>query len=239
MHPSHLCQRSSPRVATAVMVIIAVAAFATVNSSPLYAQNNSLFQMQDRLGRPIPLTMGQTNLIHTEVPEARSIQKHDIIQVRVDELARMSSDGRAERRKDASLNAILRDWVRLNGLRKLEKDQQSTGDPQVQGTLQEIYRAEGAVESTERLTLSIGSRIVDIRPNGNLVIEGHKEVRINNEVWKVSLTGICRQQDVGRDNTITSDRVIDLRLAKAEEGPARDGYRRGWFKKAYDRWAPF
>jgi len=105
------------------------------------AQNNSLFKMQDSLGRNIPMTMQQSNLLHMELPEARSMRMHDIIQVRVDELARMSSDGRSERRKNATLNGILNDWVRLNGFRKLEKDQQADGDPQVQGSLNEIYRA--------------------------------------------------------------------------------------------------
>lgn len=183
--------------------------------------------------------MQQSSLIYSAAPEARAFQMQDIIQVRVDETARTSSQGRNDQRKNVSFNAILNNWVRLNGLRKAEIDEMADGNPQVRGSLQETYRAENQLETTERLTLSIASRIVDIRPNGNLVIEGHKEVRINDQVWRVALHGTCRQQDIGRDNTITSDRVIDFRLEKLESGTTRDGYRRGWLKSAYDRWAPF
>lgn len=203
------------------------------------AQNNSLYQAQDLAGRQVPLTMQQSSLIYTAAPEARSFQMQDIVQVRVDEMARTTSQGRNDQRKNAAYNGILNNWIRLNGFRQVEIDEMNDGNPQVRGSIQETYRAENQLETTERLTLNIASRIVDIRPNGNLVIEGHKEVRINDQVWRVSLTGLCRQQDIGRDNTITSDRVIDFRLAKHESGTTRDGYRRGWLKSAYDRWAPF
>jgi flagellar L-ring protein FlgH len=203
------------------------------------AQNSSLYQAQDLSGRSVPLTMQQGSLVYSAAPEARAFQMQDIVQVRVDEVARMTSQGRNDQRKNASFNAILNNWIRLNGFRRIENDEFEDGNPQVRGSVQETYRAESQLETTERLTLNIASTIVDIRPNGNLVIEGHKEVRINDQTWRVSLTGICRQQDIGRDNTITSDRVIDFRLAKHESGTTRDGYRRGWFKSAYDRWAPF
>lgn len=210
-----------------------------LDASSAQAQNSSLYQMKDQLGRNIPLTMRQASIIHTEIPEARAMQKNDIIQIRVDELARMSSEGSLDRRKNAVLNGILQDWVRLNGLSKLERNEQADGDPQVQGSLQETYRAEGTVETTERLTLNMAARITDIRPNGNLVLEGHKTITVNNEQWEVAMSGICRQQDIGRDNTITSDRIIDFKLKKLEAGAARDSYRRGWAQKFYDRWAPF
>lgn len=203
------------------------------------AQNNSLYQAEDQLGRPIPLTMQQSSLVYSAAPEVRAFQMQDIIQVRVDELARMTSLGRNDSRKNAQFNSIINNWFRLNGLRKAEIDELPDGPPQLRGSVQETYRAENQLETTERLTLNIASRIVDIRPNGNLVIEGHKEVTVNDQVWKVSLTGICRQQDIGRDNTITSDRVIDFRLAKHESGTTRDAYRRGWLKTVYDRWAPY
>lgn len=221
--------------------IMALVLFVSVvlGASSAQAQNNSLYQARDAAGRQVPLTMQQSSLVYSAAPEARAFQVQDIIQVRVDEMARMSSQGRNDQRKNASFNAILNNWIRLNGFRRLEVDEFEDGKPQVRGSVQETYRAENQVETTERLTLNIASTIADIRPNGNLVIEGHKDITINDITWRVALSGSCRQQDVGRDNTITSDRVIDFKLEKIEAGTTRDGYRRGWFKTAYDRWAPF
>jgi len=211
----------------------------TIGQDASEAQHSSLYAHRNQIGQPIPLTVDRGSLYFSQTPEVRALKKHDIIHVRVDELARVSSDGSSERRKNMNIDAILNDWVRLNGFRKLEKDQQSGGDPQIKGSLAETIRNEASAESTQRLTENIATKIVDIRPNGNLVILGHKKVSINNEVWLMQITGICRQQDIDRTNNIESKKIIDLHIVKKTKGSVRDGVRRGWLKKFYDRVSPF
>ena len=148
-----------------------------------FAQNNSLHRQQvNRNGYTPPLTMQQANMIRAQPVEPRKISMNDIIQIRVNELARMTVEGESQRRKNASINAVLLDWVRLNGLNKLEAVGNGANDPTVQGQLQQLYRAEGEIETTERLTFNIAAKVADVRPNGNLVLEAHKEIRVNQEV---------------------------------------------------------
>jgi flagellar L-ring protein precursor FlgH len=85
----------------------------------------------------------------------------------------------------------------------------------------------------------ISCRVVDIRPNGNLVIEGRRTVHNNSEVWEQSLTGEVRPKDVLPNNTVLSENVAELRIDKREAGHVRDGYRRGWLLKWLDKWQPF
>jgi flagellar L-ring protein precursor FlgH len=163
----------------------------------------------------------------------------DIVFIRVNEIARMSSEGQLQRRRNSLYDFILNDWVVLNGLRSIKPSPQSDGDPRVRSTHNRLDRAQVQLDTSEQLSLNIAARIADIRPNGTLVLEAHKIVRINNEVWEVSLSGICRPQDIADNNMILSDRIYDLRIAKRELGHVRDSYKRGWFTRWFDQFSPF
>ena len=69
--------------------------------------------------------------------------------------------------------------------------------------------------------------MVDIRPNGNLILEGHRSIKNNEEVWDYSLTGEIRSDDVKPNNTVLSENVAALCINKREQGGhVRDSYRR-------------
>ena len=169
----------------------------------------------------------------------RQIKIHDRVTVRVDELASMTQEGEIDRRKTASYSAVLQDWISLIGLKAIKPNAQSDGDQTIAGKLQQLYRAEGDIEAREALTLNIACTVADIRPNGDLVLEGHKQIRINDNFWEVSLTGVCRHEDVGPDNVVLSRNIADLKLDKRERGHVRDSYKRGWFVRWLDEFHPF
>ena len=69
--------------------------------------------------------------------------------------------------------------------------------------------------------------MVDIRPNGNLVLEAHSYQQDNDEVIESSLTGLVRREDVLPNNTVFSQKIAELSVHKRETGHIRDAYRRG------------
>jgi flagellar L-ring protein precursor FlgH len=150
----------------------------------------------------------------------------------------MLSEGDAENRKTNKIDAALTDWIKFDG-QDVFPAPQSNGDPGVAGSLTSQFRAESEMELRDSLTFRIAVNIVDIQPNGNLVIEGHRNIRINEEVWQQSLTGIVRRSAIGPDRTVRSDEVADLRIEKREMGFIRDSYARGWFQRWYDKWKAF
>jgi flagellar L-ring protein precursor FlgH len=95
------------------------------------------------------------------------------------------------------------------------------------------------METRDSLTFRIGAHIVDIQPNGNLVIEARRHIRIDEELWEQSLTGVVRRQSIGPDRTVRSDEIADLWVDKRKQGFVKDGYTRGWFTRWYDKWKPF
>jgi len=203
------------------------------------AQDGSLFLRP--VNGPQGLTLQNSSFIYRELPpeaRPRELQANDIITVVVDFRSRFLSEGDAESRKTASLTAILSDWLKIDG-GALKPAPQSDGDPTVSGSINSQYRAEADVELRDSLSFKMAAKIVDIRPNGNLVIEGHQTIRNNEERWRISLTGVVRREAIQADRTVSSDSIYDFDVDKEELGQVRDGYARGWLAKWYDRFKPF
>ena len=213
--------------------------WATCTQCEVHAQDGSLFLRPVKA--PQGLTLQSSSFVYRELPpEAmpRQLQEQDIITVVVNFNSRFLSEGDAESRKTATLAAVLADWLQIDS-GSLKPAVQADGDPTVTGTLNSQYRAESDVELRDSLTFRIAAKIVDIRPNGNLVIEGHLKIRNNEERWKISITGVVRREAIQADRTVNSDAIAELSVDKEEIGQVRDGYSRGWFTQWYDKYKPF
>lgn len=187
-----------------------------------------------------PLTLENASFLFQPLPpEAqRELRENDIITVLVDYRTAMNSDGSAQSRKTANFNAALLDWIGFDGS-DIFAAPQTRGDPTIAGQLNSQFRAQSELELNDSLVFKIAATIVDIRPNGNLVIEAHRKVRNNNEVWMQSLTGVVARQFVNPDRTVRSDTIAELSIDKRELGHVRDAYSRGWLNKWYGRFKPF
>ncbi|HEV7280798.1 MAG TPA: flagellar basal body L-ring protein FlgH [Pirellulaceae bacterium] len=226
---------SLARYAGAAAFLVAPFSAATFAS----AQDSSLFQAPIANGAEKPMTMRQASWFPSEVPQPRVIQEHDIISVRVQEGAQYFSEGEAERRKSANYQAILLEWLTLNGLGSASPNPQQNGDPEISGRLNSQYRAESGVESQESLAFNLAAEVIGIRPNGNVVIEARRMIEVNDDVSEFYLSGECRQQDIGVGNLVLSKDILNLMVKKTERGGVRDGYRRGWLQKGFDAVNPF
>lgn len=222
------------RIAGPVVVASGLAA------QPAYGQDASLLLVPVSAEKA-PLTLENSSFIYRKLPpeaEQRELQINDIVTVLVDYRSTMLSEGDANAKRTASLNAVLTDWLKYDG-KDIFPAPQSQGDPRIKGQLDSQFKAEGDMTSRDSLTFRIAASVVDIRPNGTLVIEARREIRINDEVWMQSLTGVVRRQSIGPDRTVKSDEVAELRIEKREKGFVKDSYERGWFTKWYDHWKPF
>ena len=180
-----------------------------------------------------PLTLARDSWTHWGVG-GKVFELHSIVSVLISEQSTMISEGEMDRKKKAHGDLILKDWVLLKGL-SLVPDPQSAGDPHIRGEVDNKYRAESEIELRDSLKGRITCTVVDIRPNGNLVLEGHDTITINSEVWDFSLQGVIRPQDVSPNNTVLSENILYKRIYKRQSGHVRDGWRRGWLLKILDK----
>lgn len=173
------------------------------------------------------------------LPPAKEVKVHDIITIRVDTGSRLSESAQLQRRRTSQYDAILNDWILLEGLRAIRPAPQSEGDQRVQGNLSQNNRVTGQLDTAESLKFDIAATVAAVLPNGNIVLEAHKEVEVNNEKWMHSLSGVCRREDIGPNNTVLSKDIANLRVQKKDLGQIRDSYKRGWLTRWWDQVNPF
>lgn len=207
---------------------------ASLVPATVLAQSASLL---DRTQGPA-LTLERASWTYQPPPQQRTLRLRDVITVVVDEKTQVISEGQMDRRKKADAKLTLTDWINFSGWSIIPSPQRS-GDPTIGGQMENKYRAQAELQSREAMKLRVACEIVDIRPNGNLVIEGRRTIQVNNDIWEIYLTGTVWPQAILPDNTVLSENIADLRVVKREAGHVRDGYRRGWLLKWLDYHQPF
>jgi flagellar L-ring protein precursor FlgH len=175
----------------------------------------------------------------TPTPPPREVKVNDIVTIRVDLGARVFSDGNLQRRKSANYDAVLKDWIIMDGLKAIRPDPQSGGDPHIQGTLNQLLRAQANLQTSESIKFEIAATVASVLPNGTLVLEAHRDVRYGEEHWIASLSGTCRREDILANNTIMSKDIAGLKIDKREVGAINSGYKRGWLTRWMDTFNPF
>lgn len=97
-----------------------------------------------------------------------------------------------------------------------------------------------ATMNTNRVfTDRIAVTVVDIMPNGNLVVEGYRSRVVQGEERVLRITGVVRQQDVGVGNLVPSQFVANFRISYLGRGPATGTTRQGWLGRVYNVIKPF
>ena len=101
------------------------------------------------------------------------------------------------------------------------------------------YSGTGTTTRNDALTATMTARVMEILPNGNLLIEGRRNVMVNNEDQMIVLEGTVRPRDITPDNTITSALIADARITYSGNGVISDRQRPGWLMNIIDVVWPF
>ncbi len=111
--------------------------------------------------------------------------------------------------------------------------------PSVKGAAKSDFKGDGDTQRTGRITGTITAKVVEVLPNGNLVIESRKEIFVNNEKEILVLRGIIRPDDISQNNTILSQYVADAQIFLVGEGTLGDKQSQGWLVRFLDKIWPF
>jgi flagellar L-ring protein precursor FlgH len=96
----------------------------------------------------------------------------------------------------------------------------------------------GDTQNTLTLTNRTAVTVVDVLPNGNLVVEGAKIIRAGQESQYAYMRGIVRPIDIASDNTIPSTKIADAQVEFIPEGELTDAQKKGWLIRIWDKIKP-
>ena len=101
------------------------------------------------------------------------------------------------------------------------------------------FTGTGSIGRSEKIRLSIAAVITKRLPNGNFIVAGSQEVRVNNEMRVLKIAGIVRPEDISQDNTISYDRIAEARISYGGRGRISEVQQPGLGQQIWDIINPF
>ncbi|MBM4108572.1 MAG: flagellar basal body L-ring protein FlgH [Phycisphaerae bacterium] len=218
-----------------LFAILALAAMGT----PSVGQ--SLFLRDDRpplntAGRPdTTASLDGLSLLFVEPPKPKVFKLHDQVTIIINETSRSQSKQKLDTKKDYRLDAALKEFPDLAAL--LDGVLESGASSPIVGvdvSGKNAFKGEGTYERSDRLSDRITATIIDVKPNGVLVLEARRAIRKDKEVQTVVIAGNARTDDVTDANTILSSQLADLAISVQNDGRVKDSSEKGLIPRVLD-----
>ena len=167
--------------------------------------------------------------------DQRATRTGDILTIRINIADKAEVGNNTTRNRTGSENASVGS---LLGLQKLLP--KSLDPTNLASTNSKSQSAGGGnISRSETINMTMSAIVTDVLPNGNLTVRGRQEVRVNNELRELIVTGIVRPQDIARDNSVLHSQIAEARISYGGRGQLSDAQQARWGQQIYDALFPF
>lgn len=175
------------------------------------------------------------SLMLVESPQPKTINIHDKIMIIINETSKQSSDQKLDTKKEDQLKATLNEFPDIMQLLELRLDK---GDRKpltgVDVTAKGKFTGDGKYERNDKFSDKITATVLDVRPNGVLVLEARRTIKKDKEEQTIVLSGECRRDDVTNNNTVLSNQLSDLVIEVQNKGHVKDSSDKGVLTRLFE-----
>ncbi|GAB4246637.1 MULTISPECIES: flagellar basal body L-ring protein FlgH [Deferrisoma] len=201
------------------------------------------------LNRPAPAARGPqqpTSLWSEDAALTRLYRDHrafavgDLVTVIVVETAEASREASTDVSRQTDVSAGVSSFLGMPQHYGLPDLYKSGGfRPSVGASTENSFQGSGATKQKDVLRMRVTARVVDVLEDGNLVIEGRRQVEVNRDTQYLFVRGIVRPKDISADNTVSSIALADAQILYGGDGLIASQQKPGWMYRVLDAVWPF
>lgn len=171
--------------------------------------------------------------------DSRARDVGDILVVKIVESSSGAKKAETKTSRDSKLSGGI---AALFGFEKWAEKHNANFTPSttsLQTGFKNEFDGSGETKRDSKVTATLSARVIERTMEGNLQIQAFREIRVNNEVQHIVLSGLVRPQDIAADNSILSSLVADARINYTGDGVIADKQQPGWLARGLDVVWPF
>ena len=189
-----------------------------------------------------------------DLVKPRASRVHDRVTFVIDESTTTKIEAKNELNSDNEKILNLRNWFKFeknaNGDSVMRPYSMLSDDGSIAGNNGDNYAqinyhdtmdhtGEGKTNRKATFTTKLSGEVIEVLPNGHLVVQARKSVHVNEETQEVLLVGTVDPNDLNDKSEIDGDKVIDLKIALKGKGEVADTIRQGWLSRMVNKFKPF
>ena len=197
-------------------------------------------QVDIRLGNDPSAAFYEWSLLSVRPPDPTTFQIHDLITIIVNENSRQLSEQTLETEKEFDISGELLAFLSATEFLDFRLTN-GIDDPisLIKAMAESEFTGEGEYERKDRITDRITATVIDVKPNGVLVLEATRTLVVDEETTVLVLSGMCETRNVTREGVVQSNQLANLMLSIQHEGPVHDAGSKGWLTRAVEAIFPF
>jgi flagellar L-ring protein precursor FlgH len=191
---------------------------------------------EERL-RPLNAVYEHHSWITATPRPPRTYRPGDLLTIIIRERRQWEAESDLNTKKKYDLTSEIEAFLKLTrgGLGATEFQR---GRPDIGYAFEQKLRSDADSSREDSLTTRLTAKVIDVKPNGLLVLEGRAQIIHDDEVSGITITGTCRKEDVTADNTVLSTQIADKSVVVTNAGALRAASSRGWIPRIIDLLRP-
>lgn len=163
----------------------------------------------------------------------------DILTVMIDIKDKADLKNESERNRNSDENVGLNSLLGIESQLTKVLPETVTGANLVDATSDSRFKGTGKTKREEKVEMKLAATVTQILPNGNMLIQGRQEVRVNFEKRILELAGIIRPEDISTENSIPYEKIAEARISYGGKGQITDFQQPRYGQQVYDILFPF